>query len=187
MIQWIVIYPLHSTIKPVNNWGHKCMTQVSIRNGMRPTGLCYYLFVELTVCVKCKLLLQWWFCLARAFQCAASPVSLLGNVSEQRKRLLVIRGFDRRYRVGGFDSYLEFRKSDIPSPVGKQPLRQFCIILCNCFLSSYRTVLCHFKLGRRMNMKSPPSSPRGVVLTPAWQEPTLAEEKKEEAINQLKV
>jgi len=38
-----------------------------------------------------------------------------------------------------------------------------------------------------MNMKSPPSSPRGVVLTPAWQEPTLAEEKKEEAINQLKV
>jgi len=40
--------------------------------------------------------------------------------------------------------------------------------------------------GRRINMKSPPSSPRGVVLTPAWQEPTLAEEKKEEAINQLK-
>ena len=36
-------------------------------------------------------------------------------------------------------------------------------------------------------MRSPPSSPRGVVLTTAWQEPTLAEEKKEEAINELKV
>lgn len=57
VIQWIVIYPLHSTIKAGNNWGHKCMTQVSIRNGMRPTGFCYHLFVELTVCVKCKLLL----------------------------------------------------------------------------------------------------------------------------------
>ena len=41
--------------------------------------------------------------------------------------------------------------------------------------------------GRRINGRSPPSSPRGVVLTPAWHEPTRAEEKKEEAISELKV
>lgn len=34
---------------------------------------------------------------------------------------------------------------------------------------------------------SPPSSPRGNGLTVAWHEPTRAEEKKEEAINELKV
>jgi len=38
-----------------------------------------------------------------------------------------------------------------------------------------------------MNRRSPPSSPRGVVLTPAWHEPTRAEEKKENAISELKV
>ena len=41
--------------------------------------------------------------------------------------------------------------------------------------------------GRRINGRSPPSSPRGVVLTPAWHERTRAEEKKEEAISELKV
>ena len=41
--------------------------------------------------------------------------------------------------------------------------------------------------GRRINGRSRPSSPRGVVLTSAWHEPTRAEEKKEEAISELKV
>ena len=42
-------------------------------------------------------------------------------------------------------------------------------------------------LGRRINGRSPPSSPRGMGLTTAWNEPTRAEEKKEEAISELKV
>lgn len=41
--------------------------------------------------------------------------------------------------------------------------------------------------GRRINGRSPPSSPRKVVVTPPWHEPTRAEEKKEEAISELKV
>lgn len=44
-----------------------------------------------------------------------------------------------------------------------------------------------YLVGRRINGRSPPSSPRGVGLTTAWHEPTRAEEKKEEAINELKV
>lgn len=53
------------------------------------------------------------------------------------------------------------------------------------YLDQEKHILRHMQ-GRRINMRSPPSSPRGVVLTTAWQEPTLAEEKKEEAINELK-
>jgi len=53
------------------------------------------------------------------------------------------------------------------------------------YLDQEKHVLRHMQ-GRRMNKRSPPSSPRGVVLTPAWHEPTRAEEKKENAISELK-
>ncbi|CAH3148243.1 unnamed protein product [Porites evermanni] len=53
------------------------------------------------------------------------------------------------------------------------------------YLDQEKHVLRHMQ-GRRINGRSPPSSPRGVVLTPAWHEPTRAEEKKEEAISELK-
>ncbi|XP_020620493.1 uncharacterized protein LOC110058236 [Orbicella faveolata] len=53
------------------------------------------------------------------------------------------------------------------------------------YLDQEKHVLRHMQ-GRRINGRSPPSSPRGVGLTTAWHEPTRAEEKKEEAINELK-
>lgn len=53
------------------------------------------------------------------------------------------------------------------------------------YLDQEKHVLRHMQ-GRRINGSCLPSSPRGVVLTPAWQEPTRAEEKKVEAISELK-
>nr|XP_058965970.1 doublecortin domain-containing protein 1-like [Pocillopora verrucosa] len=53
------------------------------------------------------------------------------------------------------------------------------------YLDQEKHVLRHMQ-GRRINGMSPPSSPRGNGLTVAWHEPTRAEEKKEEAINELK-
>jgi len=53
------------------------------------------------------------------------------------------------------------------------------------YLDQEKHVLRHMQ-GRRINGRSPPSSPRGMGLTTAWNEPTKAEEKKEEAITELK-
>ena len=56
------------------------------------------------------------------------------------------------------------------------------------FVATPTILLLHsYSLGRRINGRSPPSSPRGMGLTTAWNEPTRAEEKKEEAISELKV
>lgn len=112
-------------------------------------------------------------------------------VEADKQYLLSMKHREERTWV---QAYLDQEKHVLRHMQGKRTCVAEVHSICNrhglslYFVATPTILILHsYSLGRRINGRSPPSSPRGMGLTTAWNEPTRAEEKKEEAISELKV